>query len=69
MVQLGHLGVEGCMLTSKLIVSFSCRMLGFDLSGVGSHLLFLLVGLLLIGEELHSWLGRRHRDHDRRDGL
>jgi hypothetical protein len=36
---------------------------------MGSCLLFLLVSLLLIGEQLHSWLGYRGSHRDRRYGL
>jgi hypothetical protein len=64
LMQLDHRSVEGCLLTGKLIVVMSCPQLGIDLLGAGSHLLLLLVSLLLIGEELHSWLGYRHPHHD-----
>jgi hypothetical protein len=50
LVQLGHLVIEGYL----LIMELSCSPLGVDLSGAGSCLLLLLVGLLLLGEELHS---------------
>jgi hypothetical protein len=33
------------------------------------HLLLLLVGLLLVGEELHTWLWCHSLHHDHRDGL
>jgi hypothetical protein len=52
--QLSHLGVEGYLLTGKLIMSLSRHPLVVDLPGASLCLLFLLVGLLLIGEELHS---------------
>jgi hypothetical protein len=35
-VQLSHLGIEGCLLTDKLIVVLSCPPLGIDLSGAVS---------------------------------
>jgi hypothetical protein len=63
-VQLGHLGVEGCLLASKLVMTLGCHPLSVDPPGVGLRLLLLLVGLLLIGEELHSWLGCRRPHHD-----
>jgi hypothetical protein len=66
-VQLGHL--KGYMLISKLIMVLSCPPLDVDLSGMGSCLLLLLVSLLLIEEEFHSWLGYCHLHHDRHDGL
>jgi hypothetical protein len=68
-VKLGHLGIKGYLLACKLIISLSPPLLGIDLSGAGSLLLLLLVGLLLIEEELHSWLGHHRPHHDRRDGL
>jgi hypothetical protein len=52
------------LLAGKLIVAWSYPLLNIDLSGVGSLLLFLLVSLLLIGEELYSWLGYRGTHHD-----
>jgi hypothetical protein len=69
LVQLAHLGVEGCLLAGKLIMVLSCQSLVIILPGAGLRLLLLLVSLLLIGKELHSWLGYRHLHHDRRHGL
>jgi hypothetical protein len=69
LVQLSHLVVEGCLLTCKLVVGLSYPSLSVDLLSVGSRLLFLLVRLLLIREELHSWLGCRCPHRDRRDGM
>jgi hypothetical protein len=43
--------------------------LGIDPLGAGSQLFLLLVSLLLIGEELHSWLGYRCPHHDHQNGL
>jgi hypothetical protein len=68
-VYLSQLGVEGCLLTSKLVVVLSNPQLGVDLSSVGSCILFLLVSLLLIVEELHSWMGYHGLHRDRQDGL
>jgi hypothetical protein len=68
-VQLDHLGIEGCLLASELILALSCPPLNVDLSGADSHLLLLLVGILLIGEELHFWLGCHHPHRDLRGSL
>jgi hypothetical protein len=68
-VQLDQLCVEGCLFAGKLVVGLNCPPLNIDLLGVGSRLLFLLVSLLLIGEELPSRLRYRHSHHDCRDGL
>jgi hypothetical protein len=68
-VELDHLGVEGCLPTSKLVMTLSYPPLSVDLPGVGSRLLLLLISLLLIGEELHFWLGYHHPHHDRQDSL
>jgi hypothetical protein len=68
-VYLSQLGVKGCLLTGKLIMVSSCPQLNIDLLSMGSHLLFLLVSLLMIGEQLHSWLGYRGSHRDRRYGL
>jgi hypothetical protein len=68
-VQLGHLGVEGCLLTNELIIALTYPSLSVDLPGTGSRLLLLLVGLLLIGAELNFWLGCRCPHRDRQDGL
>jgi hypothetical protein len=68
-VQLGHLGVEGCLLTNELIIALTYPSLSVDLPGTGSRLLLLLVGLLLIGAELNFWLGCRYPHRDRQDGL
>jgi hypothetical protein len=57
------------LLTGKLIMVLSCPQHDIDLSGAGSCLLFLLVSFLLIGEELHSWLGYRGLHRDSQDGL
>jgi hypothetical protein len=46
-----------------------CPLLDVDLSGVDSCLLLILVGLLLIWEKIHSWLGRRRPYHVCGDGL
>jgi hypothetical protein len=54
LVQLSHLGVEGCLLIGRLIEVLSCPPLSVDLSGVVSCLLLLLVSLLFMGKELHS---------------
>jgi hypothetical protein len=48
-VKLDHLGVEGCLLTDKLIVALSCPPLNVDILGTGLHLLLLLVSMLLLG--------------------
>jgi hypothetical protein len=69
LVQLSHLSVEGYLLIDKLIMVLSYPPLDDDLPGAGSRLLLLLVSLLLIGEELHSWLEYRRPHHDRRGGL
>jgi hypothetical protein len=69
LVQLHHLGVEGHLLASKLIVVRRCPPLGIDLSSVGSCLLLLPVSLLLIEAEFHSWLGYHRPQHDHQDGL
>jgi hypothetical protein len=50
-------------------VVLSYPPLGIDLPSAGSRLLLLLVGLLLIWEGLHSWLGHCCPHHDRRGGL
>jgi hypothetical protein len=52
-MQLGHLGIKGCLLTSELVMVLSYPPLGIDLAAMGLRLLHLLVGLLLIREELH----------------
>jgi hypothetical protein len=44
------------LLIVKFIVALGSLPLGVDLSGAGLRLLLLLVGLLLIKGELHSWL-------------
>jgi hypothetical protein len=57
------------MLADMLVLMLGCPHLGADLLSTVPCLLFLLVGLLLGGEELHAWL-RCHSPHrDRRDGL
>jgi hypothetical protein len=63
------MGIKGCLLTGKLVMVLSHPAFDVDLPGMGSRLLFLLVSLLLYGEELHFWLGCHgpHRGH--RDGL
>jgi hypothetical protein len=68
-VELNHLRIEGCLFTGKLVMVLSRPLLGIDLPGAGSCLLHLMVGLLLVGEELHSWLGCHCLHHDRRDGM
>jgi hypothetical protein len=68
-VQLSPLVVEGCLLVGELIMVLSCPPLDVDLSGVGLRLLLLLIGLLLIGEGLHSWLRCRRSHSDCQDGL
>jgi hypothetical protein len=68
-VTLRQLGSKGCLLVSKFIMVLGGPPLSVDLSDTGSHLLLLLLGLLLIEGELHSWL-RYHSPHrDHRDGL
>jgi hypothetical protein len=57
------------LLTGKLIVVLSYLQLVIDLPSACSHLLILLISLLLIGEELHSWLGYYGPHRDRRDGF
>jgi hypothetical protein len=47
----------------------SCPSLNVDLSGTGSRLLLLLVGLLSISEKLQSWLGCHRLHYDRGDGF
>jgi hypothetical protein len=51
-VQFGQMGIEGRSLASPLY----CPTLGVDLSSVGSHLLLLLVGMLLLKREPGVWL-------------
>jgi hypothetical protein len=68
-VQLGHLGVEGFLLAGELVMGLTYPPLGVYLPSVGPFFLLLLVGLLLIGEGLHSWLRRRRSHYDRWDGL
>jgi hypothetical protein len=68
-MQLNHLGIEGHLLTGKLAMAMSCPPLDVDLPTTGLCLLPLLVSLLLIREELHSWLGYHGPNHDHRDGL
>jgi hypothetical protein len=68
-VQLGHLGVEGYLLAGQVIMALSCPPLDVDLLGAGLCLLFLLVSLLLIREELHSRPRYLHPHRDRRDGF
>jgi hypothetical protein len=43
------------LLVGKLIMELSHPLFDVDVPGAGSRLLFLLVNLLLYGEELHSW--------------
>jgi hypothetical protein len=69
LVQLAHLGVEGYLLAGKLIMVLSCQSPVINLPGAGLCLLLLLVSLLLIGKELHSWQGYRHLHRDCRHGL
>jgi hypothetical protein len=57
------------MLASQIFMVLSCPPLSVDLPSVGSCLLLHLVGLLLIWEGLHSWLGCHHPHHNHRDGL
>jgi hypothetical protein len=57
------------MLVGRLIMALGRSSFGVDLPGVGSCLLFLLVSLLLHGEELHSWLGCCGPHCDYRNGL
>jgi hypothetical protein len=56
-MQFDQLGVEGCLLTYKLIMMLSHQELSVDLPSMDLRLLPLLIGLLLDGEELHPWLG------------
>jgi hypothetical protein len=56
------------LLADELIMVMGSTQLSVNLRSVDSHSLLLLVGLLLVGEEVHTWLwhGGPHRDH--RDG-
>jgi hypothetical protein len=65
----GQLGVEGCLLTGKLVMTLSHPQLDVNLSSMDSCLMLLLLGLLLNREELPPWQGYcgPHRDHH--DGL
>jgi hypothetical protein len=63
------MGIKGCLLTTKLIMVLSCPQLGVDLQGMGSRLLLHLVSLLLIEEELYSYLGYHGPHYDRWDHL
>jgi hypothetical protein len=55
-MQFNQLGIEGYPLASELILTLGGPQLSVDLPSVDPHLLLLLVGLLLVGEELHTWL-------------
>jgi hypothetical protein len=48
---------------------FGGPQVGVDLSSMDPRLLLLHVGLLLVREELHTWLWSRSLHHDRWDGL
>jgi hypothetical protein len=45
-MQFSQLGVEGCLLTGKLIMMLIHPQLSIDLPGVDLHLFLLLIGLL-----------------------
>jgi hypothetical protein len=45
-MQFGQLGVEGCLLTGKLIMMLIHPQLNIDLPGMDLHLFLLLIGLL-----------------------
>jgi hypothetical protein len=66
---LRQLGSKGCLLVSKFVMVLGGPLLSVDLSDIGSHLLLLQLGLLLIEGELHSWLRYCSLHRDRRDGL
>jgi hypothetical protein len=63
-VQIGHLGIDGFLLTDEIVVALGCPLLSINLPGAGSRLLLLLLRLLLMGRGSYY---RPH--HDRRDGL
>jgi hypothetical protein len=68
-MQLDQLGIEGYLLAGKLVLMLDCPQLSVDLPSTVSCLLFLLVDLLLDGEELHAWLRCCGPHRDRQDGL
>jgi hypothetical protein len=55
-VQLGQLGLDGCLLTGEFGLLLCSPALGISLPCMGSCLLLLLIGLLLLRKEPNVWL-------------
>jgi hypothetical protein len=68
-MQFDQLGVEGRPLNGEHVLMLGSPQLSVDLLSADLHLPLLLVGLLLVREEIHTWLWRSSLHHNHRDGL